>query len=81
MHADRMADDPAVLEQVLTRLPIPFSLASRLRDDGVAEDMICLYLGVDAAELDDFYRIAEAKLLAAQCVKLDVAAPIYESLP
>jgi hypothetical protein len=38
----------------------------RLRDAGVAADVICQYVNVEQAALDGVYRIAEAKLLAAQ---------------
>ena len=38
----------------------------RLRDAGVAADVICQYVNVERAALDGLYRIAEAKLLAAQ---------------
>lgn len=60
-----MSDDPAVREQVLRALPLPYSLALRLRDAGVAPEVICEYLDVDTASLGGLYRIAEAKLAAA----------------
>jgi len=47
-------------------LPLPYSLALRLRDAGVDADVICQYVNVERAALDGLYRIAEAKLLAAQ---------------
>lgn len=47
-------------------LPLPYSLALRLRDAGVAPDAICEYLDVDMSSLSGLYRIAEAKLAAAQ---------------
>jgi hypothetical protein len=53
-------------EQVLRRLPLPYSLALRLRDAGVAAEVICVYLNVERAALDGFYRLAEAKFIAAQ---------------
>lgn len=46
-------------------LPLPYSLALRLRDAGVAPDAICEYLDVDMTALCGLYRIAEAKLAAA----------------
>jgi hypothetical protein len=61
-----MADELSQRERALRRLPLPYSLALRLRDAGISADMICLYLDVEAAALDGLYRIAEAKLLAAQ---------------
>jgi hypothetical protein len=66
MHAGRMADELGERERALRRLPLPYSLALRLRDAGVAADVICLYVNVERAALDGLYRIAEAKLLAAQ---------------
>ena len=66
MHAAQMADELSEREQALRRLPLPYSLALRLRDAGVAADVICQYVNVEQAALDGLYRIAEAKLLAAQ---------------
>ena len=51
-------------EQALRKLPLPYSLALRLRDAGVATDVICQYVNVEQAALGGFYRIAEAKLSA-----------------
>jgi len=53
-------------EHALRRLPLAYSLALRLRDAGVASDVICQYVNVEQPALDGLYRIAEAKLLAAQ---------------
>ncbi|MGH3971302.1 MAG: hypothetical protein ACRDTV_25175 [Mycobacterium sp.] len=61
-----MPDDPAAREGALRTLPLPYSLALRLRDAGVASDAICEYLDVDMASLAGLYRIAEAKLAAAK---------------
>ena len=66
MHAAQMADELSEREQALRRLPLPYSLALRLRDAGVAADVICQYVNVEQAALDGVYRIAEAKLLAAR---------------
>ena len=52
-------------EQALRVLPLPYSLALRLRDAGVAPDVVCEYLSIDESALDGFYRIAEQKLAAA----------------
>ena len=62
----QMADELSEREQALRRLPLPYSLALRLRDAGVAADVICQYVNVERAALEGLYRIAEAKLLAAQ---------------
>ena len=45
---------------------MPYSLALRLRDAGVAPEVVSEYVGVDEAALDGVYRIAEAKLSAAE---------------
>ena len=66
MHSDEMTDQLSQREQALRRLPLPYSLALRLRDAGVAADVISQYVNVERAALDGLYRIAEAKLLAAQ---------------
>jgi hypothetical protein len=64
--AELVADELSEHERALRRLPLPYSLALRLRDAGVAADVICLYVDVEAEALDGFYRIADAKLAAAQ---------------
>jgi hypothetical protein len=66
MHAAHMGDEPSQRERALRRLPLPYSLALRLRDAGVSADVICQYVNVEQAALDGLYRMAEAKLLAAQ---------------
>jgi hypothetical protein len=60
------SDDLNAREQALRKLPLPYSLALRLRDAGVAPDVVCEYLHIDEASLEGFYHIAEAKLAAAQ---------------
>ena len=65
MHAVSMAGELNEREQALRRLPLPYSLALRLRDAEVAADEICQYINVDPDALDNLYRIAEAKLVAA----------------
>jgi hypothetical protein len=66
MHRAEMADELSEREQALRQLPLPYSLALRLRDAGVAAEVICQYVDLEQAALDGFYRIAEAKFLAAQ---------------
>jgi len=61
-----MAEELAPHERALRKLPLPYSLALRLRDAGVAPEVVCEYVGVEEAALDGVYRIAEAKLSAAQ---------------
>jgi hypothetical protein len=60
-----MADEGDLQEQALRQLPLPYSLALRLRDAGVARELVCEYLSVEDSALDGIYRIAEAKLAAA----------------
>lgn len=71
MHAARVADELSQRERALRRLPLPYSLALRLRDAGICDDVICQYVNVEPAALDGLYRMAEAKLLAAQKVTDD----------
>ncbi len=66
-----MADELSQRERALRRLPLPYSLALRLRDAGVSAEVISEYVNVELAGLDGLYRIAEAKLLAAQSVTYD----------
>jgi len=61
-----MTDGLCARELALRRLPLPYSLALRLRDAGVAAELVCEYVGVENAGLAGFYRVAEAKLAAAQ---------------
>jgi hypothetical protein len=61
-----VADDFSEREAALRKLPLPYSLALRLRDAGVAPAVICDYVGIENASLGDFYRIAEEKLIALQ---------------
>ena len=49
----------------LSRLPLPYAAALRLRDAGIADDLIAECVGVDQAALATFMRVAEAKLAAA----------------
>jgi hypothetical protein len=58
--------DLSARECALRKLPLPYSLALRLRDAGVAPDVVSEYVGVDEAALDGVYRMAEAKLDAAK---------------
>jgi hypothetical protein len=61
-----VADELSQRERALRRLPLPYSLALRPRDAGISAEVICQYVNVEQAALDDLYRMAEAKLLAAQ---------------
>jgi hypothetical protein len=61
-----VADEDNDREQALRSLPLPYSLALRLRDAGVAPGVICEYVGVEEASLAGILRMAEAKLAAAR---------------
>ena len=61
-----MPDDLSPREQALRRLPLVYSLALRLREAGVAPELICEYVNVEEASLEGIFRVAEAKLHAAQ---------------
>jgi hypothetical protein len=61
-----LTDDLSGREQALRRLPLPYSLALRLRDAGVAPEVICEYVNVEEASLSGVFRVAEAKLAAVQ---------------
>jgi hypothetical protein len=65
MHAAHVADELSQRERALRRLPLPYSVALRLRDAGISADVICQYVNVEQSALDGLYRMAEAKLLAA----------------
>jgi hypothetical protein len=68
MHAAPMVDELSERERLLRRLPLPYSLALRMRDAGVCAEVICRYVNVEQSALDGLYRTAEAKLLAMQKV-------------
>jgi hypothetical protein len=53
-------------ERALRRLPLAYSLALRLRDAGVAREVVCEYVDAEETSLDGIYRVAEAKLRSAQ---------------
>ena len=61
-----MADDLTLYERALRKLPLPYSLVLRLREAGVAPEVVSEYVGVEEDALDGVYRIAEAKLSAAE---------------
>jgi hypothetical protein len=62
-RAAQMADELSERERALRRLPLPYSLALRLRDAGVAADVISQYVNVERAAV---YCRAEAKIAAPQ---------------
>ncbi|MGE0219778.1 hypothetical protein [Mycolicibacterium sp.] len=52
-------------DELLQRLPLPYATALRLRDAGIADEVIADCVGVDLDALPTFMRVAEAKLAAA----------------
>ena len=54
-HAGEVADELTSHESALRKLPLPYSLALRLRDAGVAPEVISEYVGVDEIALDGVY--------------------------
>jgi hypothetical protein len=52
--------------QSLQRLPMPYATALRLRDAGIAEELIAECVGVDLDALTTFMQIAQAKLAATE---------------
>jgi hypothetical protein len=61
-HADQMARELPSPEQALRKLLLPYSLALRLRDAGVAPEVVCEYLNVEVDALEGIYHMAETKL-------------------
>jgi hypothetical protein len=59
-----MATDARRAES-LQRLPLPYATALRMRDAGIADEVIAECVGVDVDTLPTFMRVAEAKLAAA----------------
>jgi hypothetical protein len=56
-----MSDTSWSDESTLRRLPLPYSLALRLRASGAAPEVISEYLDLDLSHLDGLYRMAEEK--------------------
>lgn len=51
--------------QSLQRLPFPYATALRMRDAGIADEVIAECVEVDLDALPTFMRVAEAKLATA----------------
>ena len=49
-------------EEALRRLPEAHSLALRLKNAGVADEVVCGYLHIEPEGLDTLLRVAEQKL-------------------
>jgi hypothetical protein len=57
-----MSGSDEVRARALRRLPVAHSLALRLRDSGVGEELIAEVLGVDPEALGPLLVVAQAKL-------------------
>ncbi|MGV9868848.1 hypothetical protein [Rhodococcus koreensis] len=60
-----MAIDPARREAAMERLPLPYSMALRLRAAGLSDELIAECVGVEPEAVGPMLRVAEAKLAAA----------------
>lgn len=61
-----MPADAERRKTALDHLPLPYATALRLRDAGIADEVIAECVGVDAGALPTLMRLAEAKLAAAE---------------
>ena len=61
-----MDDELNQRERALRRLPLPYSLALRLRDAGVSAELIRQFVNIEPAALDRLCRVAEVELLAVR---------------
>jgi hypothetical protein len=59
------AGDPRA--EALLRLPVSYSLALRLRDAGLSQELIAECLGIEPEALGPLLVVAEAKLAAILC--------------
>jgi hypothetical protein len=57
-------DDIDAYETALRRLPEAHSLALRLKQAGVADEVVCGYLHIEPEGLETLFRVAEDKLNA-----------------
>jgi hypothetical protein len=55
---------PRNRDEALDRLPLTYSTALRLRDAGIADEVIAQCVGVELEAMEAFMRLAEAKLAA-----------------
>ncbi|MFE1592912.1 hypothetical protein [Nocardia sp. NPDC058705] len=56
----------------MDRLPVPYALALRLRDEGVDDATIAARVGIEPEAWRNFLAIAVAKLAAAECLEQDL---------
>jgi hypothetical protein len=60
-----MADGRWSRDDALAQLPLTYSVALRLRDAGIPEELIAQCVGVAAEAMPTFMNLAQAKLAAA----------------
>lgn len=60
-----MAVDPVRRREALERLPLPYSTALRLRDEGLSDELIAKCVGIELEAVGTMLRLAEAKLASA----------------
>jgi DNA-directed RNA polymerase specialized sigma24 family protein len=60
-----MAVDPVRRRHGLERLPLPYSTALRLRDEGLSDELIAKCVGIEPEAVATMLELAEAKLAAA----------------
>jgi DNA-directed RNA polymerase specialized sigma24 family protein len=66
VHGRLTSTNVVGLEDALLQLPLRYSLALRLRDAGIAPEVISAYVDVPLGALEIHFRLAELKLRAAQ---------------
>jgi DNA-directed RNA polymerase specialized sigma24 family protein len=59
-----MAVDPVRRRDALERLPLPYSTALRLRDEGLSDKVIAKCVGIEPEAVGTMLQLGEAKLAA-----------------
>jgi hypothetical protein len=64
MHCGVVVGKRSRRDDALDQLPLAYSTALRLRDGGIADEVIAQCVGVEFEAMQAFMRLAEAKLAA-----------------
>jgi hypothetical protein len=64
MHSGVVVGQRNRRDDALDQLPLSYSTALRLRDAGIADEVIAQCVGVEFEAMKTFMRLAEAKLAA-----------------
>lgn len=64
-HSDQMSPEHTAREVALRKLPLAYSLALRLRDTGIDDDLLCDYLRIEPDALAALLETAQAKFTTA----------------